>query len=755
MRGDRRLLEARTAIETLGYQEITRRDLLKASGALVIGFSFLGAATPRATTALAQGGRPVPADLLDSWLSIAPDNSVTLFTGKVELGTGVQTAMAQIAAEELGVALDRMNVVMGDTALTVDQGATDGSRSISSGGVQVRQAAAEARNVLLQLASERLGAPADALTVEDGLVSVVGEPLRQVTYGELLDGRRFEREVTGEAEPKSASEYTIVGQPVSRMDLPAKLTGAPAYVQDVRLPGMLHARVIKPPAIGSNLLHVDDGAITGLPGIVRVIVRGNFVGVVAEREEQAIDAAERLNVTWSDWAGLPKEADLYSLMRAVPSEENVVSDSGGMEQALATSSRVVKATYLYPYQTHGSIGPSCAVADVREDGATIWSPTQGPHRARQTAARLLGLPVESVRVVWTPGAGCYGSNGADDATMDAAILSQEVGRPVRLQWMRQDEHRWANAGPAMIMDLQGGLDSAGRVTAWDYQALTPSHFYNDILTERLLNQELAAPDGPPARSTPWGGEPHVGYAFGGAVREVVRQLQSAVLRSHPLRAPGQVATTFAIESFMDELATAAKADPIAFRLAHLTDARAIAVLKAAAERARWEPRSVPQANVDGTARGRGVALALRGRTYVAMIADVRVDRSSGAVRVERATVAHDCGQIINPDGVRNQIEGNVIQTTSRALKEELHFDQANVTSVDWVSYPILTFSEVPDVDIVLIDHPELPPSGVGEPASCPVTAAIANAIFDAVGVRVRQVPFTPARVQAALDAARG
>jgi nicotinate dehydrogenase subunit B len=743
--------------ETLASHEVSRRDLLKASGAMIVGFSLLGHSAIRPETAAAQFDVVVSPDLLDSWIAIDPQGNVTLFTGKVELGTGVQTALAQIAAEELDVAFDRMSVVQGDTALTVDQGVTAGSQTIASGGAQVRQAAAEARLVLLHRASERLGVPIDELSVTDGLVTASSDPLKQISYGELVKGGKLDSQVSRAAAPKNPADYSVVGQSIARVDIPAKVTGEAYFIQDLRVPGMLHARTVKPPSIGAMLVSVDESSVSDMPGVVQVVVRGNFVAVVAEREEQAIEAASRLRASWSEWFGLPTMEELYASLRRTRSTERVNMNKGDVDLDLATAAKSVRATYVYPFQAHGSIGPSCAIADVTADRAIIWSPSSGTHGLRGSAARLLGLPTASVRIIYVPGSGSYGSNGANDATVDAAIISQAVGRPVRLQWTREDEHRWVSAGPAMAMDLRGGLNAEGHLVAWEYQAYTPSHYYNDLLTEHLINRELTVEDGPPERPTPWGGDARIAYEVDGSVREVIQQLESSPLRSHPLRAPGQIATSFATEGFMDELAVAAGADPVEFRLRHLKDERAIAVLQAAVERAGWDTRTSPKA--PGTARvatGRGIALIQRPgtpdrpNTYVAMTADVEVDRESGAVTVKRIVVAHDCGLIINPDGLRNQIEGNIVQTLSRALKEELKFDQRNVTSIDWDAYPILSFKEVPEIDIVLINRSDLPASGAGEPASCPVTPAVANAIFDAVGARLREAPFTPARVKQAM-----
>lgn len=731
---------------------ISRRDFLKTTGLLVIGFSLAGGAQLQVPVAAAQAGIGVPADWLDSWLSIAEDGSVTLFTGKVDLGTGIETAMAQIAAEELDVALARITVVQGDTARTVDQGGTWGSQSIARGGPQVRQAAAEARQALLQMASQRLGVAVEALTVQEGVVSVRGDASRSVTYGELVQGGHFELRVTGAAQPKTPDSHHIVGQPVARVDIPAKVTGSAVYVQDVRLPGMLHGRVLMPSGVGSSLLGVDEGSVRGIPG-VQVVVLGNFVGVVAPREEDAIRAAQQLKVTWSSWEGLPGMDDLYDSLRATAAREQVLAETGDVEAGLRRAAKTREATYLFPFQTHGSIGPSCAVADVRDGQVTVWSPTQGTHQMRPSLAENLGIPEERVRVIWVQGSGSYGPITGNDVTLDAALMSQAVGHPVRVQWTRQDEHRWGTAGPAMVIELQGGLAPDGHIVAWNYDVYTPSHFYGDRLAEQLVAGLSAVPSGPPVGGPPiWGGEPRTPYRLEGDVRAVLHQLQSTPLRSQPLRAPGQVGTTFAHESFIDELAAGAEVDPVDFRLRHLADPRAIAVLESVAERAGWDTRPSPKrgASTSSLAEGRGVALVERSGTYVAMVVELAVDQQNGRVLLKRAVVAHDCGLIINPDGVVNQVEGNVIQAASRGLKEEARFDRSNVTTVDWESYPILTFNEVPDVEVVLINRPDVAATGAGEAASCPVVAAIGNAIFDATGARLRQVPFTPDRVKTAL-----
>lgn len=736
---------------------VSRRTFLKGTGALIISFGLLGGERRLATAAPQPQVPPVPgapANLLSSWLAIADDNTVTVFVGNVELGTGVETALAQIAAEELDVAMAQVTVVQGDSARTVNVGPTVGSLTIARNGSRLRQAAAEGRAILLRLGAERLGAPVEQLRVRDGVVEVAGDPARRVTYGELVAGRELAVTLTGEATPKDPAAYHVVGQSIPRLDIPGKLTGQFTYIHDLRLPGMLHGRVVRPaPQSGARLVAVDEASVRGLPGVVRVVVEGDFVGVIAEREEQAMRAARELRVTWSAPAGLPPQERLYALLRETPSDTRVLDDTGDVGGALEGAARTLSATYEFPFQSHGMMGPSCAVAEVRDGRATIWSGTQDAHGlAAQLAARL-DLPPENVRVLYVEGAGCYGRLFYDDAALDAALLSRAVGRPVRVQYSRADEHGWEFYGPPMVFDLRGGLDRQGNVVAWDYEAWTPMHRGHLELLGGLTGGEWAVPVDPrPGDHTP------NFYTF--ANRRLTLHVKYAQpLRYLNLRSLGGLASAFAAESFVDELAAAAEADPVAFRLRYLDEPRAIAVLQATAERFGWDPRPSPQrgAGTADPAVGRGIALGVYGvlpqqfgRTWVAAAAEVAVDPRSGEIRVPRIVVAHDCGLIINPDGVRSQVEGNVLQALSRTLHEEITFDQHQVTSLDWATYPILRFSEVPAVEVVLIDRPDVPAHGAGESATVPVAAAIANAVFDATGARLRRVPFTPERVQAAL-----
>ncbi|HKX19562.1 MAG TPA: molybdopterin cofactor-binding domain-containing protein, partial [bacterium] len=717
-------------------------------------------------------GRPLPAGAapagngatIDSWLAIARDGSVTIFTDKVELGMGVSTAFAQIVAEELDVPVQSVSVIMGDTALTPDQGGVGGSTSIAVGANPVRQAAAEGRRILLGLASARLSVPADRLSVRDGIVRVTGDAARSVSYGDLIGGRRFDAAPTtlggsaaGPAQPKLPDQYKIVGQPVRRMDIPPKAAGRYRYVVDVRMPGMLHGRVVRPPVPGAKPVRIDGPQ--GVPGVAKVVAKESFVGVVADSEWNAIQASRKLSVTWSmSEARWPVMGDdLYRAMWAMtPTTRQIMTAEGDADTAFKTAARTIEARYEWPFQSHAMMGPSCAVADVRNGAATIWSSTQHPHQLQQGIAQLLGVPADKVHVVWMPGAGSYGRAGADDAAGDAALLSQAAGRPVRVQWMRADETGWDPKGPPVVMAVRAGLDARGTVVAWDYTARgfsgsgTPAtaRTAGDMLAGQLTGLPAGGTDALPALR-----ENYVFAAKRKAGEIVPWPQEGSPLRTSNLRAPSQPATTFGGESFVDEVAAAAGADPVEFRLRYIREPRDAAVIRAAAQRAGWVVRPSPRRDVSrsGIAAGRGIAYTPRGNTVVATVAEVQVNQDTGEVRVTRFVIAHDCGLIINPDGLRGTIEANLIQSMSRALKEEVRFDKSGVTSVDWHTYPVLMAPEAPDaIEIVLINHPELPPYGAGEPASVATAPAIANAIFDATGARVRTVPFTPERVKAAL-----
>ncbi|HKS58366.1 MAG TPA: molybdopterin cofactor-binding domain-containing protein [Steroidobacteraceae bacterium] len=722
---------------------LTRRELLQSAGALVVAFSL-----PR--VAFGQAAAAAQGEAIDAWLAIAADGRVTLCSGKVELGTGVQTAFAQLVADELDVPVERINVVMGDTQACPNQGPTVGSASVARGGAQVRRAAASARHMLLAMAATRLRVPVDQLSVKDGAVRTGNA--RSVSYAELIGGRKFDQPLQQDAQPKSQAQLRVVGQPVPRVELPAKIFGHHPYVHDLRAPGMLHGRVVRPPSPGARAESVDESTLEGRSADVRVLRKGSFIGIVAEREEDAIRAARKLSVKWSTGPALPAMKDLPAALRTAPAEDKAVSDTSAVESALQGAQAQLAAEYYVPHQMHASIGPSCAIADVRADRATLWSPTQSSFNLRDSVAGLLGLPAAAVRLIWTEGSGCYGHNGADDCTADAALLSQLAGKPVRVQWMRHDEHGNEPKGVAMLMAVKGGLGESGEVVAWDYEVWSPSHVNRssgDSVGALLAGAQLDKPARPIEVGANFNADSP--YAFANK-RTVLHQLRrSPALRVSSFRGLGSPANTFANESFMDELAARAHADPIAFRIRHLKDERATAVLEAVAKLASWDARPSPRS--PASASGRGVAFVHYNNSgaYVAAIVHVAVDRASGKVRVPYMAIAHDCGLIVNPDGVKNQIEGNVIQAMSRALLEEAQFDATSVTSLDWSGYPIVRFADVPqEIAITLINRPEQPMLGAGEAATSPIAPAIANAIFDATGVRLRALPFNAERVKQAL-----
>ncbi len=711
-----------------------------------------GRSTQGSGRAEAFGGRVT--SQLDDWLRFEPDGTILAFSGKVELGTGVRTALAQIVAEELDVPFERVQMVMGDTARTPNEGFTAGSMTIQSSGSALRNAAAEARRALLEMASERLDATVAELEIRDGVIVVSRHPDQTVSYTDLMGGKRFEREVTGEAPLKPPESYRLVGKSIPRVEIPQVVAGKPGFIQDLVVPGMLHGRLVRPPGPGATLVSIDEGSVRDLPGFVKVVRLGNFVGVVAEREEQAIRIAEQLAVRWDEKDTLPGNQDLYAALRQLPTQENVLVDTGEVEAGLSQAAHRLHAVYEQPYHAHATIGPSCAVADVREGQVTVWSATAGPYPLRGALAQLAEVPPEQVRLINVEGAGSYGHNGADDVAADAVVLSRAVGKPVRVQWTRQEEFAWEPKSPAGIMEVEAGLDENGRVVAWSYDIWSSSHVSRSFVAEQLLTLHLiTGKSNPPVRFA-FGAERNArsNYEFP-RQRVTVHYLTQTPIRTSAFRSLGGTENTYANESFMDELAALSRVDPVEYRLRHLSDPRAQEVIKAAALKAGWEAHAAPRLIKDGqVASGRGIAYAQyeNDQALVATIVELQVDLGSGEVRVRRVVVAHDCGLIINPDGVKNQIEGNVIQSLSRALKEEVLFDRSHITSVDWESYPIFKFSDVPEVEIVLLDRPHLPSVGAGEPSMVTTAAAVANAIFDATGVRLRRQPFTKERVREAL-----
>jgi CO/xanthine dehydrogenase Mo-binding subunit len=751
---------------------LSRRRLIGAGGALVVSLAAPRGASAQQPPSPAAGAAtrpPQTPDQLDTWLAVQQDGRVLAFFGKMDPGQGVGVAIGQIVAEELDVPFDRVQVIMGDSRLTVNQGGASGATGIEKGGVPLRNAAAEARRVLLDWAATRLGVPQERLQVTDGVISDRADPARRIGYGELIGGRYFDVPMrwngvygndlvaSGVARPKPPGAYTIVGQSIRRPDIAEKVFARYPFVTDIRLPGMLHARMLRPPVAGSVPVAVEENSLAAIPG-ARIVRQGGVLAVLAPKEWDAIRAAEALKVTWSSVAPpFADQEDVYAHIRAAPAIGGRAEVQRGlMEPAMAGAARVVEAEYLWPFQSHASLGPACAVADVRADGATVWTGSQKPHFGREGVARLLKLPPEQVHVIWTAGPGSYGRNDAGDAALDAAFLSQQAGAPVRVQYTREQGTAWDPKGPASVHRARAGLDANGEIVAYAFASKGFSR--TDVDTnesdprDTLLGQMLGMGSNHKAAF----GAPGEDYAF--PVRrlawETIAPLlgTASPLRSAHLRDPVGPQLNFASESFIDELAVAAGMDAVAFRLKYAANPRGVAVIKAAAERAGWQPRVSASRNGGGdSVAGRGIAFAQRAETLVATVAEVAVDRSSGAVRVTRVVVAHDCGLIINPDGLRRCIEGNVMHSLSRASHEEVRYDGSGVTSVDWLTYPILDIAEAPEaIDIVLIDRPDVPPAGGGEASTRPMAAALANAIFDATGVRLRQAPITPARVKAAL-----
>ncbi len=772
---------ARNALNRAG---LSRRSFLKESGALIVCFSAfdLAAGVLPAFAQEAQGVssyRPRP-NQLDSWIAIAGDGTVTAYTGKAELGQGIGTAQTQLVAEELCVQLERVKLIACDTAFTPDQGYTSGSQShpANFNHSNLAQAAATAREALLRLASDRLGAPADQLIAANGVIALKTDASRNITYQDLLGSQKFNLALDKNAQRKPASEWTILGKPVQRADIPAIVTARFQFVHNVRVPGMLYGSVVRPPGVGATLVSVDEDSIRGVPGVVKVVVKGNFVGVVAQKLWQAVQAAYILRANWTPGPPLPPQATFYDHLRAQqPTRDTLLVDSKDLDEKFTQAATVVKATYHHPYQMHGSMGSSCAVGDVRGDTATLWSATQGCWFMRNTSAMVLGLKPENVRVIFTRGSGCYGNNGADPVTYDAAILSQAVGKPVRVQLTRQDEMAWENYGMAFVMDERAALDAHGNIAAWDHESWVPvlgnrpgMERPGNVVTGFLAGfqpEPFAAQTPAPAPTHYNNNSNGIPSYLAGVIegqpggtgnirgeRVLVHNVVSPFFTG-PLRSPERFQNTFAHESFLDELASKAKADPVEYRLRHLSHARLRDVVKGAASAANWDARPSPKRATSRAAilTGRGIScVAYEGENgYASLIAEVEVEPATGVIRVQRVFVCVDCGPISNPEGLRNQTEGGTLQGVSRALFEEVTWDDHKVTSVDWGTYRTypLGFS-IPTVQVVMINRPAENANGAGELAITTVAPAIANAVFDATGVRIRELPLNPERVKAAL-----
>jgi CO/xanthine dehydrogenase Mo-binding subunit len=750
----------------------SRREFLLAAGALlVLAAPSAHSALLAADSAGVTGALPPPGEL-DSWLAILPDGSVQACFGKMDMGHALEVAIAQIVAEELDVPVASVAIVMGDTNLTCNQGGASGSTGIAMGAKPLRNAAAEARRILLEAAATSLGAAVADLEVQDGVVSVRGTPGVRVTYASLVGGRRFNAPVewnkaTGNgmdikvrATPKPPGQYRIVGTSVPRRDVAGKVFGTRDFVTDIRLPGMLHARMIRPPRAGQRIALVDERSLAALPD-ARVVREKELLAVVAEQEWVAIQAARSLRVTWSDsdpptrWPG---HDGLHALLRAAPTlKREVTLNRGDVDAVFAAATRVVEAEYDWPLQSHASMGPACALADVHADRATVWTGSQKPHSVRDGVAKLLALPPEMVRAVWVMGPGSYGRNDAGDAALDATWLSRQLGRPVRVQGMRQEGTAWDPKGPACAHRARAALDAGGNVVAYDFTARGLSRvgvmFHEADPRDTLTGMAL----GLPMNSDLGLGAPAESYGFAAKrlAWEVVAPLQErySPLRTSHMRDPLGPEVHFGSEQFIDELAAAVHQDPVEFRLRYLTAPRDLAVVRAAAERAGWKPHAAPrrERGHGGVLKGRGISFAQRSDTTVAVIAEIEVYPATGRIWARRFTVAHDCGLVINPQGLKQTIEGNIVQGLSRTLFEEVHFDADQVLSVDWATYPILEMADAPEaVDVVMINPTQAPPSGAGEPTMRCVPAAVANAFFDATGVRLRRAPLTPVRVKAAL-----
>ncbi|MQY12794.1 Nicotinate dehydrogenase subunit B [Streptomyces sp. RB5] len=743
--------------------KLSRRSLLRAGGALVVMSAAVPAALRPSIAQAAAADVPFPTpDLneLATWLTVHANSDVTWRTGRVELGQGNRTALAQMVAEELDVAFDKVTMVMGSTAVTPDQGVTAASSTIARAGRQARQMAAEARAALLALASEVLGVPVGELTVENGVVrSSEKTGRKQVHYGQLVRGRVLTAVTPADGQGaalKPPGEYRLVGRSVPRVDIEDKVRQKTRFVHDIRVPGMLHARVVHPKGIGSTVVSVGELPAGSNAQVVRV---GNLVAVVAEQEWDAVRGAVALPVTWSDWNGLPAYENWPAAMRAIPSKVMTHAQKGDFDGAYASAAVTLEATYQTPFENHGMIGPSCGIADVRADGSvTVWSSTQYPQGLRKAVAQMLGIANEQVEVVWADGSGPYGRFAAnyDDAASEAVFLSRELGRPVRVQWTRADEHIWEPHGPGTLHDMSAGIDESGNVVAWKHDAFMAPN--ND---STMLGPILAGVQGPTPRKPvgSWTG-PDL-YQFPNLL-ELAHQIPELGADTSPypfgirttyLRSPGQYQITFAQEAFVDEIAAETGRDPLQLRLNLLTDQRATAVLRAAAEAAGWESRPSPRSDAsttDGTVTGQGVAFVVRDGTYAAAVVTVEVTPATGKILLTEVAVAQDQGEIINPRAIERQITSCVIQTASRVLHEEVKFDTSNVTTVDWRSYPLLRLDETPTIKTVLVPNPGTAPTGVGEPAVNVMPSAISSAVFDATGVRLRTMPFTPEAVKAAM-----
>ncbi|MFA1672234.1 molybdopterin cofactor-binding domain-containing protein [Rhizobium mongolense] len=742
-------------MDILTRHEMSRRGLLAGTGALIVSFSTIRALAQEIPSAAPEKPK-LPGSLdddryLDSWIRIDSDGKITVFTGKVELGQGIGTALIQVAAEELEVDPSEITLVTADTGRTPDEGFTAGSQSMQNSGTAIRNAAAQVRGLLIAEAARRFNLPPDQLRAKKKSVS--GPDGRSTTYGELVSGQFLHVEAQPQSQLKQPDALSIIGRDVQRIDIPGKVTGAAAYVQDLRLEGMVHARVIRPPSYGATLKDIDATAAAAMAGVISVIRDGSFLAVVAEKEWQAIKAMRAVEkaAQWDEPATLPEQTDLAAALTALEKDVGTVAESG---HPSFPNGAIYEATFTRPYQMHGSIGPSCAVAHLKADGSLdIWSHTQGVFPDRGAIAQMLAMPEEKVRVIHMEGSGCYGHNGADDAAADAALIAMKIpGRPVRVQWMREQEHMWEPYGPGMVSKVRASLDASGRIDNWTYDVWSNTHSTRPGNAGSLLAgraKEQPTPLEPPKLSiSPNGsGDRNADPLYAIPNRRVLWHfLPDMPLRVSALRGLGAYANVFSIESAMDELAIAAKADPVEFRLRHLEDDRASDVVKLAADKFGWGRGEVPS----GHGRGFAFARYKNRAAYLAVALEAKIERETGRVQVLRAVAAIDAGQAVNPDGIRNQTEGGILQSISWTLYEAVTFDRTRITSTDWASYPILRFGSVPEsVEVHILDRPGQPFLGTGEAAQGPTCAALANAIRNATGKRLVDLPLSRNRVKEA------
>jgi nicotinate dehydrogenase subunit B len=736
---------------------LDRRRVLAGGGALIVSFSLTGAfAQDQAAPAAAPKppGSLATTPYLDSWIRIDADGSVTVFTGKAELGQGFKTAFQQIAAEELDVPFASLKVVTADTQLTANEGYTSGSHSMQDSGTAIQNAAAQVRGLLLAEAAKRLDVPAENLQTEDG--AVISPNGRRLSYGELVAADLLHVQAQVTSKLKDPATFRVVGRPVPRVDIPAKVTGGAAYVQDIRLPGMVHARIVRPPSYGAQLIDCDTSAIEKMPGVVKVVRDGNFLAVVAGKEFLAVKAMNALAAAakWKETAGLPKQDDLADVLTKLPSQDSTIFERSNLS---AVGRKTIEASYTRPYQSHGSIGPSCAVAQLSDGAMTVWTHTQGVYPDRAGIAQMLKMQPSSIRLIHVEGSGCYGHNGADDAAADAALIARAMpGVPVRVQWMREQEHAWEPYGPAMVTKLKASLDEAGKIADWNFEVWSNTHSMRPggagcLLAAQHMAEPIAVPAPKPIPLPEGGGDRNAIpiYTFPNA--HVVHHFIPAMpLRISAMRALGAYHNVFSIESFMDELALAADTDPVEFRLKHLDDQRGRDVIETAALGFGWQKgqKSPPE-------RGFGFAFARYKNlaAYCAVASEVEVNRETGRPRLVRAVAAVDSGQVVNPDGLINQIEGAIVQSMSWTLYESVTFDDTRITSIDWQTYPILRFDAVPDsIEVHIINRPGQPFLGSGETGQGPAAASIANAIANATGKRLRNLPLTRKRIKDAIDA---